>query len=423
MKRNTKIAAAIGVAAVVAVGAVAVLEQKPSGAADHDRSIGGIVAADPSVHQALTDNQCPYLTEPASPGARHTVVVMSRTGLMASAGLPTGVLRELSETAGGAGDPVGALTLVTVGGDGEAPPTVLDGAALTDPSAGSARRERLLNRLGECVDVALDAAPTPGTEGSDELRAQQAAARIAQAAKRAGTDTRVVVISDGEANAGSLDLREQNFPAGDPAAVASRVAAANELPTFGGLPVSYYGIGQNQTQAGRSWLTSFYTSLCEAAGGDCSVLDDHVPVAEDVPARIPADPPLAPVSPVAGVASTTFRVDSAAFRPDTTDLVDPASVRSALRKVASDITRRSTRQVLVVGHACDDSGSRAGQERIAWSRAETVGALLAQMPGVDPGRINTVGRGVSEPLAGPEPDGRYTQAQCAANRRVEIILR
>ena len=404
------IVAGTGTALITAVIGIGVHQ---SGAAKPTQSASaGQVVAEPSVADALADKECSFLTKSGDEDAVHTVVLMSRTGVMAGASLPAALVTELSSTTGGTGEPVGSLTLITVGGADEQPRIVLNRAALTDPKAGTGRAERLAKKLPDCVTTALDATAGAQQEGSDELLAQQVAARAA--------DTRLLVVSDGEANTGLLDLRIQTYPQGDPADAVARVKAAGQLPDFAGLEVTYYGIGQNRTEAEHLWLSTFYESLCTASGGTCTIEKDLVPISETATHAVPDDPPLKAVTTVAAGPKTVYRVDSASFQADTTELVDPAAVAVALRTIADTAVLSRAQAITVSGHTCDDASPTAELMQLSKDRAEKIAELL-RAQGVTT-TITATGHGAGAPIAGPEANGTYTRAQCAANRRVEIVV-
>ena len=98
-----------------------------------------------------------------------------------------------------------------------------------------------------------------------------------------------------------------------------------------------------------------------------------------------------------------FPAASIAFLPD--------------KKTAKTLLSRAREagRVMVTGHA-DNSGSRAGNEKLALARAEAAKAYLVRH-GIDAAKIMTVAKGEREPVASNAiPKGR------AANRRVEIAF-
>lgn len=384
----------------------------------------GTTIENEAVARAAVEGGCSYLTEPGDSAGPSHVVLLSRTGAMAGALLPNELMDDIVGSAGGGSDPIGSLTVVLVGGDREQPRVVVDRGALTDPTAGDARRTRLGATLDECLTGVLDAMPRQREDGSDELLALQVAARLASAGE--GGSASLAVVSDGEANAGILDLRTMDYPTTRPARAVKAVVEAGQLPRLEGIPVVYYGIGQNRDEADRGWLADFHSGLCAAADGEsCAVRDSRVPLAEVDDADVPADPPLLAVaSSVPGLthARSTYVVDAAVFRPDSTEFAEPAKVRASLGVVRQAVAAGDVRTVLVVGNACDDGSPEDGLRAISEARAERVADALRSGPGLGRVEVLASGRGADVPVAGPSADGTFSSADCARNRRVEITL-
>jgi len=102
----------------------------------------------------------------------------------------------------------------------------------------------------------------------------------------------------------------------------------------------------------------------------------------------------------------TFDVDRTTLKPD---------VRESLVGISETIVEYPRTTVRVIGHA-DSTGSDAYNLDLSRRRAEAVADFL-QAQGVDPQRLEAVGRGEAQPIAdNATEDGR------ARNRRVEIRL-
>jgi len=102
----------------------------------------------------------------------------------------------------------------------------------------------------------------------------------------------------------------------------------------------------------------------------------------------------------------TFPVDSAEVSP---------SVVPHIRSIAQSLQNYPTTTVQVVGHT-DNTGSATYNQALSERRAQAVTNILVGA-GTAPGRIQTSGRGLNQPIASnATPEGR-TQ-----NRRVEIII-
>jgi outer membrane protein OmpA-like peptidoglycan-associated protein len=105
-------------------------------------------------------------------------------------------------------------------------------------------------------------------------------------------------------------------------------------------------------------------------------------------------------------ADVSFDVGRADIKPE---------LRTVLDQFAQGLQGQPQERVRVVGHA-DSTGSTAVNDQLSADRARSVRDYLVDR-GVTASRIDTVGRGASEPIASNStPEGR------ARNRRVEIFL-
>ncbi len=101
-----------------------------------------------------------------------------------------------------------------------------------------------------------------------------------------------------------------------------------------------------------------------------------------------------------------FATDSATLRPD---------LVSDLRAVASNLNAYPNSTVQVLGHT-DSTGDAGYNQELSYRRADSVSAVLIGN-GVNAGRIQSIGRGESQPIASNlTPEGRQL------NRRVEIVI-
>lgn len=104
--------------------------------------------------------------------------------------------------------------------------------------------------------------------------------------------------------------------------------------------------------------------------------------------------------------SITFATDSAAVMP---------GFISSLQSVAQNLQAYPNSTVQVIGHT-DNTGTAAYNQGLSERRAQSVSSVLINA-GVSPGRIQSFGRGLNQPVASnATPEGR------AANRRVEIVI-
>ncbi|WP_071797557.1 OmpA family protein [Natronohydrobacter thiooxidans] len=102
-----------------------------------------------------------------------------------------------------------------------------------------------------------------------------------------------------------------------------------------------------------------------------------------------------------------FAVDSATLRPD---------LQQDLRVISTNLVNYPRSDVIVVGHT-DNTGAAAYNQSLSERRAQSVAQVLRSQ-GVAANRIQTIGRGLTQPVANnATPEGRRQ------NRRVEIFIR
>lgn len=102
-----------------------------------------------------------------------------------------------------------------------------------------------------------------------------------------------------------------------------------------------------------------------------------------------------------------FATDSATLRPD---------LQQDLRVIATNLVNYPRSDVIIVGHT-DNTGSAAYNQTLSERRAQSVAQVLRSQ-GVASNRIQTIGRGLTQPVAtNATPEGRRQ------NRRVEISIR
>lgn len=102
-----------------------------------------------------------------------------------------------------------------------------------------------------------------------------------------------------------------------------------------------------------------------------------------------------------------FATDSAALRPD---------LMRDVQSVGASLVKYPNSAIQVIGHT-DNTGSEAYNIDLSQRRAASVASVLMGS-GVPSSRLQTIGRGESQPIA-----SNATEAGRAQNRRVEIIIR
>jgi len=104
---------------------------------------------------------------------------------------------------------------------------------------------------------------------------------------------------------------------------------------------------------------------------------------------------------------------------------DKWSIREDAEETLSkvgEIIRASQYPVAISGHT-DSKGAEAYNLELSKKRAEAVKQWLVNQAGIDPSRIETTGKGESEPVAAnTHPDGSDNPEGRQKNRRVEIKI-
>ena len=196
------------------------------------------------------------------------------------------------------------------------------------------------------------------------------------------------------------------------------VAAAPGYVTSGGdlVPVT--------NAAGQCWTTIDWTPINAAA--PCHTVTRTsaapVPVVRAEPAPAPAPVAAAPIAPAPVIQRITlstdvlFRFNSAELRPGAHEKLD---------ELAQTMQGAEVDRIVAIGHA-DRIASEKYNEELSRKRAEAVKDYLVKERGVDAQRVETEGRGESQPVAqcgkmGPERGSNQKLVACLQpDRRVEI---
>lgn len=101
---------------------------------------------------------------------------------------------------------------------------------------------------------------------------------------------------------------------------------------------------------------------------------------------------------------------------DTNSTVIKRRMQTELASVAQNLLHYPNSDVTIIGHT-DNTGSAAYNLQLSQQRADAVAGVLEDN-GVNPNRVQTIGRGESQPIA-----TNLTAAGRAKNRRVEIHIR
>ena len=272
----------------------------------------------------------------------------------------------------------------------------------------------------------------PSQPGSDILGAINGSTRILDGASKQTID----VVSNGLANAGTLDLRKllsADMTADDTADYVRNEVDLSHLP---GYQVTFYGLGDvtssrsQPTMERRAWLGQFWIRLCQDAGATCK--QDNW-IARGKPAKgAPADaeiqfapetaPSLTPsASPSSSPTSPSCQISLPAeelFGPGSAALTSKAN--SDLTPVADKIRSEPQAKVKIEGHTAT-WGSEQYRANLSLSRATAVRDRLVQL-GVPAGQLlPPKGLGSTQQVAvDTDGSGNLIEPQASMNRRIVI---
>lgn len=171
------------------------------------------------------------------------------------------------------------------------------------------------------------------------------------------------------------------------------------------------GDGQRElSPRSESWRASFITTLAEELGATVGEpLRDNATAspwrrASEVPAIEPMveRTPEVALPPQGGASPASPRIDSAAFQPNTAELVDPDATRQVVAQIVDAYRQNPGRYRFDVVGYCSRFGDAGGARKISLDRADAISVLLVEegVPGRD---ITTAGKGFDE-LADPAQD-------------------
>lgn len=351
-----------------------------------------------------------------------TTVIADRTASAGVQVLPGAIAKQLVDAA----RHNGAVTILGV--DGGTPVSVVrDGSLMSNEVSNldSARAGRIALQAPACVEaLAATAKPTHG--GSDVLQALQVGARGVPAEVRRSGQGTLVLLTDGLANVGALDLRTIPVAASDPAAVVRKLAEAGQVPQLDGLTVTIAGLGSlaagpvNQVTA--HWLVVLWTKICQAGGArSCTVADGlGSGEAKAGAVTLPKDPrvPLPEVRSVS-ISPTTCRLTLPAalsFGADSTKLLPGAG--AALGPVVQLLRANPDATASLRGHMASVGNDIAFTVQRAQAVADAIGAA-----GIAPRRLTVSGAGSTEPAVNDrDAAGNLVESLAEQNRRVDVIV-
>jgi flagellar motor protein MotB len=304
---------------------------------------------------------------------------------------------------------------------GDGAPYVAADEALTVDAADEAARQAQREANRETIDAAVEEA-TARTPESDLLAALTLAAQHPVSAP----GLRVVLVRDsGLSTTGVLDFRQPGLLDADPEEVADSLADVGQLPALSGVQVVFQGVGETLPSqpdldpVRKVQLEAIWDAVLRRAG------------AVDVVFESPTDqrPPsgeLPPVSPVELSAPLrcedgvlTVSGGGMAYRPATSELLDPQAAEDLLRPVAERITSEGL-IAEVFGHYAA-VGEENRRRELTEERAQAVANVLIDL-GVPVSQLRVQGFGSDFPGYVPDrdPAGRLVPATAALNRTVVL---
>lgn len=252
----------------------------------------------------------------------------------------------------------------------------------------------------------------PAGPGSAILEAISAASRQ--------RPTRILVVSDGLANSGALDLNQVGFDA-DPVAVGAELERALAFdPNLDGLEILWGGLGDSAEplpQPARTSLQQLWQQVLTAAGARVTFDPRPAPVGTTPPAEsLPEDGVRIPASETVQLRCGVEVTVPAAllFGPDSARL--QAGAAEELRGIAQQLAAHPDWAATVSGHTAD-YGTERGRLRLSRERAAVVKAELVRL-GADPAQIEARGFGATRPA----PPGGPLGDSPARHRRVVIEI-
>ncbi len=308
-------------------------------------------------------------------------------------------------------------TVTFVGVNGANATPLLVGPLTLDPQPGveSANADRARAAALTCAERMLtDPRLAPTAPRSDILAALTAGARQRPA--------RMLIVSDGVATAGGLDLGAIGYDAAG-AGVAAALRSAHQLPELGHLPVVWTDLGETAIplpEPARLGLRAVWTAVLQAAGGSVRFDTRVTPAgAGDHPLATAVDPMPKVETSITGLGPISCATvpTGILFAPDSARLDDV----TALRPVAELLRAHPSWAALIAGHTAD-YGPAAGQFRLSLLRAQAVAQALRKLVLPAAVELRTVGYGSTRPAAREWTANGHDEVAASRNRRVVIGL-
>ncbi|WP_210505474.1 OmpA family protein [Naasia sp. SYSU D00057] len=344
---------------------------------------------------------------------KHLGIVYGATANSAAPALTesgTGLLEQAAESNG-------SVTIVVPSGVPEAAPVVPLGSPAHDEAICADDHARAVSAVS--ADLEKRRASTPEV---DYLAAMDLAARSG-----GGSQLGVLVVGSGLQTTGTLNFVEGDLLYAPAAEVADALRTANELPShLAGVTVYWSGMGdvsspqQPLSISARENLIAIWRAVIEGAGGTLEVLEEPLTGAPD-----PGLPDVTAV-PIRAVPLTpswdepvVLHDDQVRFQPDSSELLDEASVRIVLGEIATSIADGSVAVTVTGSTSAQGSQSQEADVQLSLARAERVKGILVSL-GAPADSIQTAGVGHEWCGFIDEVDGggKTAEQRAAENRKV-----
>lgn len=319
--------------------------------------------------------------------------------------------------------------------DAHAPISIIaeDGAPYTvqsrtvyDVTPGSATHDQDQNKARTAIITAISTAPAK-TNGTNPLAA------FAHASDLIGDTTGALIIttSPGLSDTSPLDLTDPSLAAADPKEVLAHLNASKSIPHLN-ADILWAGLGNNAgTQAPlppaqKENYKNIWNTILTTAGAKTT----YVPPASTLPAKNTNGHTVRPVPPttatpihIAPAGGTTDFPNTSplGFKPDSTELRDPAAAATLAKDIATWLNADPHRTATITGTTAS-AGTEEGRRELSKNRADAIAALIGAA-GVDRARITTNGAGNAFPGFEPDmADGTLDPVKAEHNRSVQITL-
>jgi OmpA-OmpF porin, OOP family len=371
-------------------------------------AVGATLAACGGATQTATANPC------GDPGGDVVIAASARANAPWPQAQFGSILSAYAETA-----TTNQRTVSVVSTDG-VPQVVTSQSFKSDAANPQAAKDELAPKQNQLLQ-ALMASRAQSAE-ANPLNALNVAARLIRGSGQPGT---VVLLDSGLQTTGALDYTA-GLLGSDPEIVANQLAHRGQLPDLSGVNVIVLGVGDVSAPqepldtAQQTNLREQWQAIAKESGAAC-VHIDQTPVTGSAQAGLPRVavvkvPQAQAIAPGTRVVISDTAVK---FVSDSAQLVDPASARRALSRIADDV-KTNTRRVLLTGTTATD-GTEAGRLELSRQRAETVKSLLVQQ-GVPAANIETNGVGTHNPEHVNDVDGKGNLVESLAAQNRNVIL-